>query len=157
MSNVLSEGKKQQVIALGRLGWSLRRIQTSTGARRETAGSYLRSAGIAVRPPSRWGRQPPAKPANEVITDPAAVKPGDDVDSEAQGGKPANEVITDFGAEPGIALPTESAPQPGRSLSASACTPFRELIEVGLSRGRNTMAISGLGGHLRLHGRIPEH
>jgi hypothetical protein len=26
MSNVLSEEKKQQVIALGRLGWTLRRI-----------------------------------------------------------------------------------------------------------------------------------
>ena len=30
MSNVLSEEKKQQVIALGRLGWSLRRIQQAT-------------------------------------------------------------------------------------------------------------------------------
>jgi hypothetical protein len=27
MANVLSEDKKQQVIALGRLGWSLRRIE----------------------------------------------------------------------------------------------------------------------------------
>jgi hypothetical protein len=27
MSNVLSEREKQQVLALGRLGWSLRRIQ----------------------------------------------------------------------------------------------------------------------------------
>ena len=30
MSNVLSEQNKQQVIALGRLGWSLRRIQRAT-------------------------------------------------------------------------------------------------------------------------------
>jgi hypothetical protein len=29
MSNVLSEEKKQQVIALGKLGWSLRRIEES--------------------------------------------------------------------------------------------------------------------------------
>ena len=37
MSNVLSEEKKQQVIALGRLGWSLRRIEeryTFAGRRR---------------------------------------------------------------------------------------------------------------------------
>ena len=36
MSNVLSEAKKQQVIALGRLGWPLRRIEQETGVRRET-------------------------------------------------------------------------------------------------------------------------
>ena len=49
MSNVLSTEKKQQVIALGRLGWPLRRIEQATGVRRETAGSYLRAAGIAVK------------------------------------------------------------------------------------------------------------
>ena len=48
VSNVLNEAKKQQVIALGRLGWSLRRIQNSTGVRRETAGVYLKGAGVAV-------------------------------------------------------------------------------------------------------------
>ena len=50
MSNVLSEEKKQQVIALGKLGWTLRRIEQATGVRRETAGAYLKAAGIAVRP-----------------------------------------------------------------------------------------------------------
>jgi hypothetical protein len=33
------------------------------------------------------------------------------------------------------------APKPGRSPSASACEPYREVIELGLSRGRNAMAI----------------
>ena len=65
MSNVLSEAKKQQVIALGRLGWPLRRIEQETGVRRETAGAYLKAAGIGVRPPGARGRRPPAKPANE--------------------------------------------------------------------------------------------
>ena len=69
MSNVLSEEKKQQVIALGRLGWSLRRIERATGVRRETAAGYLKSAGIAVRQPGGWGQRAPAKPANEVTTD----------------------------------------------------------------------------------------
>ena len=69
MSNVLSEEKKQQVLALGRLGWSLRRIQRDTGVRRETAAGYLRAAGIEPRPPGRWGRQPLAKPAIEVTPD----------------------------------------------------------------------------------------
>jgi len=45
MSNVLSEEKKQQVIALGKLGWPLRRIEQFTGVRRETAGAYLKAAG----------------------------------------------------------------------------------------------------------------
>jgi hypothetical protein len=38
-------------IRLGRLGWSLRRIEGATGVRRETAGGYLRLAGIALRTP----------------------------------------------------------------------------------------------------------
>jgi hypothetical protein len=74
MANVLNEEKKQQVLALGRLGWSLRRIQQATGIRRETAGAYLKAAVIAVRPPSGWGRCEP-KPANEVITDSGAAQP----------------------------------------------------------------------------------
>ena len=74
MANVLNEEKKQQVLALGRLGWSLRRIQQATKIRRETASAYLKAAGIAVRPPSGWGRCEP-KPANEVITDFGAAKP----------------------------------------------------------------------------------
>ena len=41
MSNVLSEEKKQQVIALGKLGWPWRRIEQGTGVRRETASVYL--------------------------------------------------------------------------------------------------------------------
>ena len=122
MSNVLNEEKRQQVIALGRLGWSLRRIERAVHIRRETIGAYLRAAGIGVRPAGAWGRAP-AKPANEVITDPTPAKP-------------ANEVITDFGA----AL-SALGPVPSVSRSASASAPFRDAIELGLSRGRNAMAI----------------
>jgi len=113
VSNVLSEAKKQQVIALGQLGWSLRRIEATVHIRRETISSYLRAAGIAIRPPGGWGRLTPAKPAIQVITD-SAMDP---------------EVITNPG-RPAT-----------RSASASACEPFRDLIELGLSRGRNAMAI----------------
>jgi len=49
MSNVLSDEKRQQVLALGRLGWSLRRIGQETRIRRETASAYLRAAGIVIR------------------------------------------------------------------------------------------------------------
>jgi len=119
VSNVLSEDKKQQVIALGRLGWSLRRIENATGVRRETAAAYLRAARIAVRPPGGWGRSSP-KPAIQVSTD--------------SGAKPAIEVSTDSGARIG-------AGRPGVSPTASLCEPYRDFIEEALSNGRNAMAI----------------
>ena len=113
VSNVLSKDKREQVIALGRLGWSLRRIEAAVRIRRETIGGYLRAAGISVRPPGGWGRRAPAKPAIQVITD--------------------------SGAE---SVPIMAAEAPsGRSPSASACEPYREVIELGFSRGRNAMAI----------------
>jgi transposase len=116
MANVLSEEKKQQVLALGRLGWPLRRIEEATGVRRETASGYLRAAGVPIRPPRGWGH---AKPAKEVITDPI------------DGSKPAKDVITDSPVWPAGC----------RSPAASACEPYREVIEQGLSRHRNAMAI----------------
>lgn len=67
MSNVLSEQAKQQVIGLGRLGWSLRCIQQETGVRRATASVYLKTAGIQVPPPGRR-KQRAAKPAISVTT-----------------------------------------------------------------------------------------
>jgi len=135
VSNVLSEEKKQQVIALGRLGWALRRIERATGVRRETAGSYLREVGIAVRPPGGWGRQPPSKPAIEVSTDPApeTASPARGPTSEELS-KPANETSTDLFPKAGEKLS-------GRSPGASACEPYRETIQLALSRGRNAMAI----------------
>ena len=55
MGNVLSDDKKQQVLALGRLGWPLRRIEAETGVRRETSSRYLRAAGIGVRARAKMG------------------------------------------------------------------------------------------------------
>jgi transposase len=112
--NVLSEEKKQQIIALGKLGWSLRRIERTVHIRRETAAGYLKAAGVPVRRPGGWGRRV-AKPANEVTTDFGVGSAGEKV------------------------VPAE--PRPGRSPSASACEPYRDVIDLGLSRGRNAMAI----------------
>src|SRR4029450_11284788 len=84
MSNVLNDEKRQQIIALGRLGWTLRRIEQATGVRRETAANYLKAAGIGVRPPGVWGHRIPSKAAIEVITDFYREKPA----------KPAIEVTT---------------------------------------------------------------
>src|SRR5215472_14827875 len=117
MSNVLSEDKQQQVIALGRLGWSLRRIERETGVRRETAGGYLRAAGIAVRPPGGWGRSEPAKPAIGVTT-----------------GSEAKPAMVTTGSEPG-------QPSSEAATTGSRCELFRDVIELGLSHGRNAMAI----------------
>jgi len=127
----LSEEQKQQVIALGRLGWSLRRIERETGVRRETISAYLKEAGVALRPPR--GRRIRAKPASrvsEVTPDSAPTKPASQ----------STEVTPDSGREStGEAAKADA--RPGRSPSASACEPYREAIEVGLSRGRNAKAI----------------
>ena len=123
MSNVLNEQKKQEILALGRLGWSLRRIEKETGIRRETIAGYLKTAAIAVRPPGRWGQlpvQPDSKPANGVTTD-------------FGGAKPAIEVIPDSAA--GASQP------PKQTATASASEAYRELIEQALSRDRNAKAI----------------
>ena len=115
MTNILSDDKRQEVLALGRLGWTLRRIERATGVRRETAGAYLKAAGLAVQAPGRWGH-PAAKPAIEVSTDSGAHPPG-------------------------IASPLSAATPPGRAPAASACEPYREVIEAALGRGRDAMAI----------------
>jgi transposase len=127
MGNVLSDDKQQQVLVLGRLGWSLRRIEATTGVRRETASGYLKAAGISIGPSGRWGHGP-AKPAIEVITGSEPTIAADD------NSKPAIEVITGSDS-------AEAPARLGRSPTASACEPYRELIETGLERGRNAMAI----------------
>jgi transposase len=174
MANVLNEEKKQQALALGRLGWSLRRIQQATRIRRETASAYLKAAGVAVRPPSGWGRRAP-KPANQMITDSGAAKPAiavipdpvnpnpnpnpnpENLSTKGKAkatAKPANQVITDSEVITDLnpshrdevgALASETgrgqAASPQPSPRASACEPYRDAIELGLSRGRNARAI----------------
>jgi len=117
MSNVLDHQKQHEVLALGRLGWTLSRIAEATGVHRVTVGGYLREAGIPVRGRGRPGEGPP-KPTI------------------------SGEVSTDLSAKPAISSPevsTDSAP--ARAPSASACEPYRELITEALARGRNAVAI----------------
>ena len=154
MANVLKDEKKQQIIALGRLGWSLRKIQEATRVRRETISAYLRGAGVEIWPPGRWKREGKAKPAIEVITGSEAAKPAlpgfagrpnfnpnrENLSTKGKAkatSKPAIQVITDFG----VGL-SGKEPENSKAVGwASACEPYREIIELGLSRARNAMAI----------------
>ena len=146
MGNVLSREKREQVFALGRLGWSLRRIEEATGVRRETAGDYLRKAGIVIRQPGSWGEKSLSKAATLVTTGIARAE-------AAIPSNPANEVITGSGEECGEQeanpatlvttglLPEQAAVEPAAKRSESACEPFRELIAQELGRGRNAVGI----------------
>ncbi|MGH9421975.1 MAG: IS21-like element ISGau7 family transposase, partial [Thermoanaerobaculia bacterium] len=115
MSNVLEQHKQQQVLTLGRLGWTLSRIGDATGVHRVTVGEYLRAAGIPVRGRGRPGEGRP-KPtiSEEVSTDSVTATPAI-----------APAVSTDAG--------------PARA--PSACEPYRELIAEAVGRGRNAVAI----------------
>jgi len=115
MSNVLDDEKQQQICALGRLGWTLSRIQAATGIRRETVSGYLKAAGIPVR-----GRGRPSE-----ATAKAAI---------------SGEVSTDLAAKPPITR-REVSTDPARAPSASACEPYRDVIAEAMTRGRNAVAI----------------
>ena len=127
----MSDDKKQQVLTLGRLGWSLRDIEDAVHVRRETASGYLKAAGIAVRPPRT--RRPPGPP--EEPAKPAS-REGVSTDLTAEGpAKPASRqgVSTDLAAPIAVT--------PDRSPIASACEPHRDFIEAALRLGRNAKAI----------------
>src|SRR5687767_14006117 len=116
MSSVLADDKHHQIVALGRLGWSLRRIERTTGVRRDTISGYLKAVGIVVPGRGRRGASP-AKPAistarvstdsggaNSAISEAVSTDPG-----EAKAATRA-EVSSDV-------VPLQ---RPGRAPSASA-------------------------------------
>src|SRR5688572_18447875 len=101
MSNVLADDKHHQIVALGRLGWSLRRIERTTGVRRETISGYLKAAGIVVpgRGRRRALRAKPAISTAAVSTDSGRANPAisEEVSRDAGQAKAATkaEVSTD--------------------------------------------------------------
>ena len=137
MSNVLDVHKQQQVLALGRLGWSLRHIEQATGIRRETAGVYLKAAGIPVRPrggrPATWPPNPATTPG--VSTDPPSSKSAISVEVSTDPTRPKPATRDEVSTDPATVL------RPGRAPTSSACEPYRELIVEAVGRGRNAMAI----------------
>src|SRR5580698_7679433 len=118
MSNVLTEQQQADIRALGRLGWSLRQIERQTGIRRETISAYLTAAGIPVR---RRGGRPRVWPPPNPATTP--------------------EVSTDSDANPATRAEVSTDSGPTRAPTASACEPYRPLIEDAGGLGRGAMAI----------------
>src|SRR6202050_2687499 len=156
MANVLKDEKKQQIIALGRLGWSLRKTQKATRDRRETTSAYLRGAAVEIWPPGRWKREGKAKPAIQVITGSEAAKPAipesgghpnfnlnpnpENLSTKGKAtatSKPAIAVITDFG----VGLSGKEPENSEGVGSWSTCKPYREIIVLGVRRDRSAMAI----------------
>ena len=118
--NVLNEEKKQQVIALARLGWSLRRIQRDTGVRRETAAKHLRAAGIEILRPGQ-------APTRDDGTAKPAMVPTDSADAARAVASPAAQQ-----AARAAAL---------TRTTSSTCEPYREQIAAALQQGRNATGI----------------
>jgi hypothetical protein len=75
MSNVLDNDKQQQILALGRLGWSLRRIEQALAVRRETISGYLKAAGITVYGRGRRGESKPKPAISEEVSTDLGAKP----------------------------------------------------------------------------------
>jgi transposase len=114
VSNVLSQEKQKQVVALGQLGWSARRIEQETGVRRETVARYLREAGVAMREPRRRRLPEPRL--------------------EGQREERAK-------ADSGVTTDSQSVPDPKQTPSQSLSAVHRETIEEALGRGRNAKGI----------------
>jgi len=120
MSNVLKSERQEEIRALGRLGWSLRRIEEAVSVRRETISGYLKAAGIAIRGERRRVLEAdPSKPASQPSTD------------SAEDSKPASQPSTDL----------ERGSGANWSPRVSACEPYRDYIERQVSLGRTAMAI----------------
>ena len=120
MTNVLKHEEQEQIRALGRLGWSLRRIEEATGVRRETIARYLRRSGVRLRPPR--GRKLGPNAASPVATDPGALPATDS--------KAASEVATDLS---GLGRHERDG--------VSLCEPHREWITQAIEQDRNAVAI----------------
>ena len=95
------------------------------------------------RPPGRWKREGKAKPAIPESAGQPNFDPNPNRENLSTKGKakatskPAIAVITGFG----VGLSGQEPGNTKRVGSASTCEPYREIIELGLSRHRNAMAI----------------
>lgn len=153
MSNVLSEEERQQVLTLGRPGWSLRRIGQQTRVRRETA-RLLESGRDRSAAAGRMGMAATAKPAKEVTTGSDEAISGamayhpnsrnpENLPSrgktQARASKPAKEMTTGFDVE--LIDMGRGNPKPASSLSA--CEPSAALFANGLDERSRIVGTGG--------------
>jgi transposase len=124
--NVLGDEKKKQVVALGGLGWSVRRIHARVGVDRKTIKRYLKAAGVAVRAPGGSPSQWP--PSNAATSEEVSTDSGTPNAATNEG------VSTDCASR-------QWPVKPSRAPAASACEPYRDVIEEALGRGRNAVSI----------------
>lgn len=119
----MSEEKRQQVLALGRLGWPLRRIQQERDSPGD-GGSLSQGCRNRRSGARRLGAARGGKPANEVSPDPTAACP-----------------TAPDQNRPTVSPDSDPVPQPSRTPTGSACEPYFDFIELSLSKGRNAKAI----------------
>ena len=109
--NVLSEENRQQVLALGRLGWSLRPGSTSRTHSARNGLDLFKGCRHSRATSRRLGTRP-SKTGHRGVHRPWTRKWSWDENRT-----------------------------PASTPSASACEPYREFIEAELAKGRNAMAI----------------
>ena len=138
MSNELGMAMKQAILALKARGWSHRRIGRELGIHRETVG---RCVALAAKPASNppVGSDANSKPANNP---PAGSGVG--ISPEVRGGTPPK-VTAPATAVPGLtgtaALRIATSVEAQRSGPASACEPYRSIIEAKLAQGLTAQRI----------------
>ncbi len=139
MGNVLSKEKREQVIALGQLGWSLRRIEADDGSAPRDGGRL--SSRIALRIPLRrpgrraWGRT--------ALSSKAAID-----DHRLWGARNSKPAIRGdhrlFGSKTAL-----------RSRRAPASLPRTDRAGTGTGPKRDGH-LAGSGGYSRVRGRLSE-
>jgi hypothetical protein len=96
----LDNDKQQHILALGRLGWSIRRIEQALAVRRKTISGHLKAAGIAVHGRGRWSESKPKLAIAEAVSTDLGAKPA--ITSE---GCPPTPRVHDRRAEPRARAP----------------------------------------------------
>jgi len=154
--NQLKMADVQSIVTLHSRGWSGRRIARELGVDRATVGRYLRLSAQSAEsgPGGANSAGPPA--GNDGTAKPASAPTGNDIaggakpasapagNDEAEGAKPATGLsLSDHAASAGDeAVPSVPARSPNAAPgSASACGPWREVIEQKLQAGLTTQRI----------------
>jgi transposase len=126
--NELSVHEKETVLALLRLGWSVRRVARETKHRRETIDRYGRAAGLIAPKPSTGSKVPTGSGA-DLGAEPAAPSADDNRDAAVAEQSPTI-VLADSTAVPAPA-----------KISRSSCEPHRTFIVAELNKRRNMLSI----------------